>query len=159
VDTIVLGTGFHVSDIPASQHLRGKHGRRLSEVWHESAQAYYGTAVAGFPNFFFLTGPNTGLGHTSMIYMIESQIEYVLDAIRTMEEHALEVVEVREDVQAAFNEEVQSRMPETVWLTGGCASWYLDPQGRNTVLWPDFTFRFRQRTRRFDLPSYRTVAA
>ena len=159
IDTLVLGTGFHVTDIPASQHLRGKDGRLLSEVWHESSQAYYGTAVAGFPNFFFLTGPNTGLGHTSMVFMIESQIEYILDCLRQMDERGLDTVEVRPDVQAAFNEEVQARMPQTVWLTGGCSSWYLDPTGRNTTLWPDWTFRFRQRTRSFDLPSYVTTPA
>ena len=157
VDSLILGTGFHVTDIPASQHLRGKDGRRLSEVWHESAQAYFGTAVAGFPNFFFLTGPNTGLGHSSMVFMIESQIQYVVDCLRKMRQEGLETVEVRPEVQAAFNEEVQARMPDTVWMTGGCSSWYLDPTGRNTTLWPDFTFRFRQRTSSFDLPSYSTT--
>ena len=159
VDAIALGTGFRVSDVPPSRHLRGRDGRLLSEIWHESAQAYNGTTVAGFPNFFFLAGPNSGQGHTSLVYMIEAQIEYALDALRTMEEHGIESVDVRPEVQAAFNAEVQSRMPPTVWLTGGCASWYLDPQGRNTTLWPDFTFRFRRRMERFDLASYSTVRA
>jgi cyclohexanone monooxygenase len=89
--------------------------------------------------------------------MIEAQIEYVIDALRVMEEHGVEAVDVRPEVQSAFNAEVQSRMPPTVWLTGGCASWYLDPQGRNTTLWPDFTFRFRRHLRRFDLASYRAL--
>jgi cation diffusion facilitator CzcD-associated flavoprotein CzcO len=154
VDTIICGTGFHVTDFPPARLLRGKDGRLLSEVWHESAQAYLGTTVAGFPNAFMLTGPNTGLGHTSLVYMIESQVEYVLDCIRTMERSGIQTVEVRPEVQTSFNQEVQSRMPETVWMTGGCSSWYLDPTGRNTTLWPDWTFRFRQRTRRFDLASY-----
>ena len=159
VDTIVLGTGFRVSDVPAARHVRGPDGRLLSEVWHDSAQAYYGTTVAGFPNLFFLAGPNSGQGHTSLVYMIEAQIEYAIDALRVMEEHGIEAVDLRPEVQAAFNEQVQSRMPDTVWLTGGCASWYLDPQGRNTTLWPDFTFRFRRKLQRFDLASYRVLRA
>jgi hypothetical protein len=83
-------------------------------------------------------------------------VEYVLDCIRTMGQRGLQTVEVRPEVQTSFNQEVQSRMPDTVWINGGCASWYVDPNGRITTLWPDFTFRFRRRTRRFDLPSYVT---
>jgi cation diffusion facilitator CzcD-associated flavoprotein CzcO len=157
VDTIVLGTGFHVTDMPASERVRGKDGRRLSEVWNKGAESYLGTTVAGFPNFFLLIGPNTGLGHTSLVYMVEAQHDYVLDCLRTMDERGLETVEVRPEVQTAFNEEVQARMPGTVWVSGGCASYYIDPNGRITTLWPDFTFRYKQRTRRFDLPSYVTT--
>jgi hypothetical protein len=117
-------------------------------------QAYKGTSVAGFPNLFLVTGPNTGIGHTSLVYMIEAQIRYVLDALRTMDRRGLAELEVRPDAQEAFNDGLQRRMRRTVWNAGGCASWYLDSRGRNTTLWPDFTWQFRRLTRRFDARAY-----
>ena len=153
-DVIVFGTGFHVTDMPFAQRVTGRDGRLLADVWAGGAQALYGTTVASFPNFFMLTGPNTGLGHTSMVFMMESQFSYVLDALRTMERLGLAAVEPRPEAQEAFNAEVQARMPGTVWNSGGCHSWYLDAQGRNTTLWPDFTWKFRLRTRRFALGDY-----
>lgn len=153
VDTIVFATGFHVTDMPIGQKVRGRGGVLLDDVWRGSPQAYLGATVAGFPNMFTLIGPNTGLGHSSMVYMIESQIRYVLDALRVMEERGLASVEVRKDVQDAYNAELQAKMPKTVWMSG-CASWYIDANGRNTTIWPDFTFRFRKRTARFDVEHY-----
>jgi hypothetical protein len=105
-----------------------------------------------------LVGPNTGLGHTSMVHMIESQVQYVLDALATMERDGLAAVEPTPAAQDAFNAGLQRRLAGTVWQTGGCASWYLDQHGNNTTLWPSFTFVFRQLTRRFDLAAYRTTA-
>jgi cation diffusion facilitator CzcD-associated flavoprotein CzcO len=157
VDTIVFGTGFHVTDPPAADRLWGRDGLLLKDAWRDGMQAYLGAAIAGFPNLFMLIGPNTGLGHSSMVFMIESQIAYVLDCLRTMDDEGLDTVEVRRDVQAGFNAEVQSRLVDTVWNAGGCRSWYLDAAGRNTTLWPTYTWRFRLRTRRFDLGSYRTT--
>jgi cation diffusion facilitator CzcD-associated flavoprotein CzcO len=154
VDTIVLGTGFQVSEMPAARYLRGRDGRLLSDVWKPSAEAYLGAVVAGFPNMFFLVGPNTGLGHTSLVYMIESQTAYVMDALRLMDQRGISTLEVRPEAQRSFNDEVQARMPSTVWMRGGCASWYIDPAGRNTTLWPDWTWRYRQRTARFDPEAY-----
>ena len=113
-------------------------------------QAYLGVAIAGFPNFFFLSGPNTGTGHQSQVFMIESHLEYVMDAVRTMKRRGLRTVEVRPEVQEAYNRELQERLPPTVWNSGGCSSWYLDETGKNGVIWPDFTWKFRQRTRRFE---------
>jgi len=153
VDTIILGTGFHVTDPPTARLVRGRGGRTLAEAAGDSPRAYLGTAMAGFPNVFKIIGPNTGLGHSSMVFMIESQLEYVMDAIRTMDERALASVEVRPAAVERFNAEVQAMMAGTVWASG-CASWYLDALGNNTTLWPDFTFRFRRRTRRFDADSY-----
>jgi hypothetical protein len=92
-----------------------------------------------------------------MVYMLESQAAYVLDCLRQMQKGALATVEVRPEVLAAFNEELQARMPKTVWASGGCSSWYQDANGRVTFQWPDFTFRFRRRTRSFDLASYYTT--
>ena len=126
----------------------------LHEVWDGSPQAHKGTAVAGFPNMFFLVGPNTGLGHNSMVFMIEAQITYVLDALRTMRAQGAGRLEVRPEAQRAYNEAIQRKLEGTVWNTGGCASWYLDENGRNTTLWPDFTWRFWRRTRRFDPAPY-----
>ena len=153
IDAIIFGTGFEVTDMPVATQVRGRDGRLLGEVWDGSPRAHLGTAIAGFPNFFMMLGPNTGLGHSSMVYMAESQIAYVMDALRCMSERDLETVKIRAEAAEAYNERVEERMEGTVWNTG-CASWYLDDTGRNATLWPDWTWRFRQRTRSFDPEEY-----
>jgi cation diffusion facilitator CzcD-associated flavoprotein CzcO len=157
VDTIIFGTGFHVTDIPVADRITGRDGVTLKERWAEGMKAYKGSAVAGFPNLFLLVGPNTGLGHSSQVFMIESQIAYVLDAVRHLDRTG-DVVEVRDDAEGAWDAGVQRAMGRTVWTTGGCASWYLDERGRNTTLWPGSTWRFRRHTARFDPAAYRVVA-
>jgi cation diffusion facilitator CzcD-associated flavoprotein CzcO len=154
VDVIIYGTGFRVTDMPAAERVRGRDGRTLSETWAGSMQAYLGTSIAGFPNLFMLVGPNTGLGHNSIVFMVESQVEYVLGALRAMDAGGVASVDVRPDVQDAYNAELQDQLKGTVWATGGCASWYLDDTGRNTTLWPGSTWPFRRRTRRFDPAAY-----
>jgi cation diffusion facilitator CzcD-associated flavoprotein CzcO len=154
VDTIVFGTGFHVTDMPAAERIRGRDGVLLADLWQGSPQAYAGTSVAGFPNLFLVPGPNTGLGHTSVIFMIESQVSYVVDALRYLDRERAAAVEVRPEAQAAFNADVDRRMRGTVWTSGGCRSWYLDATGRNSTLWPGFTWPFRRMMRRFDPASY-----
>ena len=153
VDAIIFGTGFRVTDMPVAKAVRGRDGRTLDDVWQGSPRAHLGTAIPGFPNLFMLLGPNTGLGHGSMVYMIESQVAYVMDALRTMREHDAETVELRPEILAASTADIDARAEGTVWNTG-CASWYLDATGRNATLWPDWTFRFRRRLRRFDAASY-----
>jgi cation diffusion facilitator CzcD-associated flavoprotein CzcO len=153
VDTIIFGTGFQVTDMPVGKQVRGRDGRTLDESWQGSPRAHLGSTVPGFPNLFMLLGPNTGLGHNSMVYMIESQIAYVLDALATMERERAATVEVREEAVVSFNDRLEEQLSGTVWNTG-CASWYLDDTGRNVTLWPDWTWRFRRRTARFDRPSY-----
>ena len=153
VDTIILGTGFHVTDPPSARLVCGRDGRPLAKMAATGIQAYRGATIAGLPNFFKLIGPNTGLGHSSMIFMIESQLRYVMDALRVMDERALASFEVRPEAMAAYNARIQAKMPGTVWMSG-CASWYLDAHGNNTTIWPDFTFRFRHHTRRFDEGAY-----
>jgi cation diffusion facilitator CzcD-associated flavoprotein CzcO len=153
VDAIVFGTGFHVVDMPVAKMVHGRDGHALEDVWDGSPNAHLGTAVAGFPNLFILLGPNTGLGHSSMVYMIESQIAYVMDALRELRRNGHRTVEVRREVQERFNRDVQARMKGTVWSTG-CKSWYLDEKGNNPTLWPDWTWRFRQRTAKFDPAEY-----
>lgn len=157
VDTIIWGTGFQVTNPPSTRSVRGRDGRLLGEVWQGSPRAHLGTSVAGFPNFFLLLGPNTGLGHNSVVLMVESQIAYVMDCLSTMEQRGLATVEVRPEAQDAFASEMQGRMRDTVWMTGGCASWYLDATGRNSTLWPGSTWSYRLRTRRFDAASYRVT--
>ena len=152
-DVIVAATGFRVTDSPASHRIRGRDGRTLAEHWKGSPQAYKGTTIAGFPNLFMLLGPHTGLGHTSVLLMIESQIDYVLGALRTMDERRIAALEPRPAAQAAFVAAVRRRARGTVWESGGCASWYLDAGG-HSVLWPDSAWRFRRALRHFDLTSY-----
>jgi cation diffusion facilitator CzcD-associated flavoprotein CzcO len=149
VDTIVFGTGFHVADMPIGNWVEGRDGKRLVDVWEGSPRAHMGSMIAGFPNLFLLLGPNTGLGHSSMVYMIESQINHVMDGLRVMRERGAAVAEVTPEAQAAYNAELQAKLETTVWNTG-CQSWYLDETGRNPTVWPDWTWRFRLRTRRFD---------
>ena len=155
VDTIIFGTGFHVTDIPVASRLAGRGGVLLAEHWRDGMHAHRGTTTAGFPNLFVLVGPNTGLGHTSQVFMIESQIAYVVDALRQAGARGAATVEVRPEAEAAWNAQVQEDMAGTVWTSGNCASWYLDASGRNTTLWPSFTWRFRRETRRFDPAAYR----
>ncbi|MFN2561311.1 MAG: flavin-containing monooxygenase [Jatrophihabitans sp.] len=160
VDAIVVATGFHVTDSPTYQRIIGKDGRSLASVWDEyGQQAYKGAAVAGFPNLLFVVGPNTGLGHSSMVYMIESHLNYLSSALQAMDKHDLKTFEVRHDVQRKYNENIQKHMGRTIWKTGGCASWYLDKHGNNTTLWPSFTFAFRRITRHFDVQAYDTTRA
>jgi cyclohexanone monooxygenase len=159
VDAIVVATGFHVTDSPAYDLIFGADKRSLGDVWRESGQsAYKGATVVGFPNMIFVIGPNMGLGHSSMVYMAESAINYLSSALRELDHHDIATFEVRSDVQQAYNAQLQRRMKKTIWTRGGCSSWYLDEHGNNTTLWPSFTFAFRQLTRRFDLAAYRTTA-
>jgi cation diffusion facilitator CzcD-associated flavoprotein CzcO len=153
VDTIILGTGFTATDLPAARTVRAADGRTMRERWGGSATAYLGTTVADFPNLFLIIGPNTGLGHSSMIFMMESQANYIVDALKTMTARNLAAVTVTERAVEEFNDEIQAKLARSVW-NSGCSSWYLDASGRNTSLWPDFTWRYRQRTRRFDPDRY-----
>lgn len=113
-----------------------------------------GTAVHGFPNLFLMYGPNTNLGHSSIVYMLESQATYIADAIRTMRTHGLRSVEVTDGAQRRYNSGLDPILAETIWNAGGCQSWYLDRKGRNSVMWPTFTWKFRQATRQFDSENY-----
>ncbi|GAA3228420.1 NAD(P)/FAD-dependent oxidoreductase [Actinocorallia longicatena] len=143
-DTLILGTGFRSTEFLAPMAVHGRNGRELSEEWRDGAQAHLGITVHGFPNLYLLYGPNTNLGHNSIIYMLESQFSYVMACIRSG--HTLEV---RKDVQNAFNDEVRRRMRTTVWNTG-CTSWYQTADGKHVNNWPGYTFAYRRATRRPD---------
>lgn len=154
VDTLIFATGFYVTDLPSARYLRGVGGAVLADVWDGSPQAYRGTSIPGFPNLFLLVGPNTGLGHNSIVFMIEAQLAYLLSALRTMERRGAKRIEVRNDAWKSYNDHLQARMDRTVWNSGGCMSWYIDAKGRNTTIWPDFTWRFWQQMRHFDEAAY-----
>ncbi|WP_201294811.1 MULTISPECIES: NAD(P)/FAD-dependent oxidoreductase [unclassified Nocardiopsis] len=154
VDTIILGTGFHVTEPPVARRIFNPEGTSLADHWGSDAQAFRGTTVAGFPNLFVLAGPNTGLGHTSQVFMIEAQIRYTMQALKYLCRNRLDRLDVRPEAQEAYNSMVNRSMEGTVWVTGGCDSWYLNANGRNTTLWPTFTWDFALRTRWFDPHNY-----
>jgi cation diffusion facilitator CzcD-associated flavoprotein CzcO len=152
VDALIYGTGFKVIDYLSAIQVIGAGGRDLNEVWRESVRNYLGITVSGFPNLFLLMGPNTGVGHNSMIFMIEAQARYAVQAIRAMRRLALAALDVRPTVEQAFRAEIAGKLAGTVW-TSGCNSWYKTPDGE-VLLWPSFTFDYWRRTRRIDLRDY-----
>ena len=155
IDVLVVATGFFTTDLPVAHIVRGRGGVSLSELWSDrSMEAYKGTTIHGYPNLFQMVGPNVTLSHSSMVFMIESQLAYVVDAIRTRRAQGIGPVEPTQADQDAWNADLQARMKKTVWTTGGCSSWYLDDHGRNTVLWPRTTFAFRKLLSTFDLDAY-----
>jgi cation diffusion facilitator CzcD-associated flavoprotein CzcO len=159
VDAIIHGTGFHVQDMLTGLELRGRGGADLDELWRvDGMKAHRGTTVSGFPNLFLLLGPNTGLGHNSIVHMIESQVHYVIEALDAMDRERAWSAEPTPRAQAAFNRRLEEELSDAVWSVGGCRSWYLDAKGRNTTLWPGFTFRFREDMSRFDPAEYELAA-
>ena len=150
VDVIVWATGFKVMDPPLADRVVGRAGLTLAETFARSHMAAYrGTTIAGFPNLFILQGPNTGLGHSSVVLMSEAQIDYLVPAVA-----ADVVVEVRESAQTAYVDEIDRRLATTVWQEGGCRSWYQDGHGRNIALWPGSTHGFARMMRRPDTDAY-----
>jgi cation diffusion facilitator CzcD-associated flavoprotein CzcO len=149
-DTLILGTGFTITDMPIARRIHGREGVSLDETWSGSPRAHLGTTVAGFPNFFMLLGPNVGNGHSSAILLHEAQAGYVVEALRTLDRQGLASFDVRPEVQAAFNAEVDRRLAGSIWNAGGCASYYLDANGRNATIFPWSTIELRRRLSRFE---------
>jgi len=158
VDAVIWGTGFAATDFLAPMDITGVGGAKLHEVWSGGAEAYRGLTVSGFPNLFLLYGPNTNLGHNSIVYMIESQAAYISDAVGQLAGGVADALDVRPEVQAGFNLRLQEQFDHTVW-TGGCHSWYQTASGKQTNNWPDFTFRYRRATRGIDLDDYQLIQA
>lgn len=157
-DVLIHGTGFEAFNPAASVDIRGRGGRRLADDWRDGPVAFRGVAVAGYPNYFMLMGPNTGLGHNSIVFMIEAQVRYVMQCLRWLDRRRLATVEVREDVQRDYNERLQARFTRTVWRDRPgtawqlpCTSWYVDARGRNTALWPGFSAAYWLTMRRADI--------
>jgi cation diffusion facilitator CzcD-associated flavoprotein CzcO len=157
VDAIVYGTGFKVVDALAEQRIVGRGGRKLQDAWQDGVEAYYGIATAGFPNLFFLLGPNTGLGHNSVVFMIESQVRYILNCLRLLSRTQARAMDVKPGAQRAFNRALRERLDPLVWNAGGCTSWYLDEHGVNRTIWPGFTFEYWARTRRVQAGAYELI--
>ncbi|MFE4914821.1 flavin-containing monooxygenase [Streptomyces sp. NPDC056652] len=171
-DAIVFGTGFHVTDMPIADRVVGADGITLAEAWKDGMRSLRGATAAGFPNWMTIIGPNTGLGNSSMILMIESQLNYMADYLRQLDGlggrgggprgvggSGRVALGPRPAAVRAWNHRVQERMKRTVWNTGGCTSWYLDEQGRNTTVWPGTTAEFRRATREVDLAEYEVIRA
>jgi cation diffusion facilitator CzcD-associated flavoprotein CzcO len=155
VDAVIYGTGFRTQAFVAPMTVRGLGGRTLDDAWRGGAEAYLGIAVSGFPNLFLLYGPNTNLGHNSIIYMLESQFNYIVGCVRALTRATY--IDVRADVQNAFNRELQQRFRRTVW-TSGCRSWYMTAEGKMVNNWPGHTFAYRRATRRPDPRDFRVKA-
>lgn len=155
-DAIIFSTGFETMTFLAPMKVTGLGGRELNEVWRNGAEAHRGVAVAGFPNFFMLYGPNTNLGHNSVIFMIECQIDYILQAIEALKNPRLRWLDVRKGAEDAFNRELQLDMQKTVWA-GGCSSWYKNAQGKVTNNWSSFTVKYWWQMRQIDFDEYSLV--
>jgi cation diffusion facilitator CzcD-associated flavoprotein CzcO len=151
VDAIIFGTGFKVVEAMFNHTIIGSNGLELRDAWTTGPKAYHGIALAGFPNLFLLVGPNTGLGHNSIVFMIETQVRHIMRCLRELD--GGRTIDVKASAERAFNEWVRAKLSGTVWQTG-CRSWYLDRDGRNRTLWPGFTFTYWWRTRSPKLSDY-----
>ncbi|KAA0919554.1 NAD(P)/FAD-dependent oxidoreductase [Dietzia sp. ANT_WB102] len=149
-DVIIFGTGFQPTEPPISRLITGTDGRTLAQHWGGSPRAHNGMTVAGFPNMFLLYGPNTNLGHSSIVYMLESQADHVLRLLDLAERAGRRSIEVRPEVQESYAAKMDRDLAHTVWNEGGCSSWYIDSRGRNSLQWPTFTFRYRKQLRTVD---------
>ncbi|USA55342.1 NAD(P)/FAD-dependent oxidoreductase [Acinetobacter sp. C32I] len=153
VDAIIFGTGFEVSNPPIAKQIRNKHGKSMDEVWQGSAQGYLGTVVEGCPNAFVMFGPNIAVSSSALI-IIEAQLAYILDMLKKVQAQEIETVEIRAEVLEQYNDEIQAALKNTVWNTGGCSSYFIDRNGRNSTLWPWTTFEMRARLAQCDLNDY-----
>jgi cation diffusion facilitator CzcD-associated flavoprotein CzcO len=147
-DVLVFGTGFRVVDAAAELNVTGRDGVKLTDAWAAGVEAFRGITVPGFPNFFMLLGPNTGLGHTSVVFMIEAQVQHVLSCLRILSRARASTIEATAPATRGYNDALQHRLRRAVWSAGGCRSWYLDDAGVNRAIWPGFSFEYWARTRR-----------
>lgn len=144
-DALILGTGFAASEFLSPISITGRAGLTLNDAWAQGAEAYKGITISGFPNFFMLYGPNTNLAHNSIVFMLESQVRYIMSCIRELEAQPGAAMDVKPERLRQFSSQVQERLNKSVWESG-CQSWYLDKNGRNTINWPGFTFTYSRET-------------
>ncbi|WP_290903236.1 NAD(P)/FAD-dependent oxidoreductase [Aquabacterium sp.] len=149
LDLIVYSTGYDATDGVISYPVVGKGGRSVQDVWAEFPRAYLGTSLPGFPNFFVVTGPNTGIGHTSAIFVIEAQMEYIRRAIQAVQKQGAKAIEVKPQAEADYTTMIHREMKQTVWQSGGCTSWYKSKSGHVIAMFPGFSFTFRQMAKAF----------
>lgn len=158
VDCLIYGTGF-ITDprIYLKEFVcTGLNGLELKEAWQDGAESYYGVATKNFPNLFQLLGPNTVLAHNSVIFMIESQVNYILQMMQLVEQSQSDAIVVKDDVQDDFNDQLQRKMKHTVWASG-CVSWYQNAQGKNFTLWPNYTWKYWLKTKKLNAADYRLL--
>jgi cation diffusion facilitator CzcD-associated flavoprotein CzcO len=157
LDAVVFCTGFEVAEIKTDWKIYGLEGRELFEEWHRTGlQAYRGTTIHGYPNLAFILGPNTGLGHNSVVHMMESQMPYILKYLEQLEKSGARYLNLKSEVQAHYNQILQTHFAGTVW-NSGCQSWYMNPQGVNTTLFPGLASRFRREMRKWKLKEYEII--
>lgn len=155
LDALVLCTGFEAADLPITHRIFDGNGRSMADSWTSGGAAYACSTVAGYPNLFIMNGPNSGLGAGSIIYIVESQIQYILGALEYMDGAGASTIEITQEAQDRFIASVDARAEDTVWLNGGCYSWYVDHRyGRLTTVWPDFMHKFRRESGRFKPDEY-----
>jgi cation diffusion facilitator CzcD-associated flavoprotein CzcO len=155
VDVLIFGTGFRVTDVLLGTRIVGRAGVEIHDAWKERVTAFLGITVAGFPNFFLLLGPNTGLGHNSVVLMIEAQVRYVMSCLGMMRRRGQAVMEVRDASQRRFADRIREKLAGTVWLAGGCRSWYQDQRtGESPVVWPGSVVEYQRRTRSASAEDY-----
>ncbi len=155
IDILIFGTGFRATEPLIGIRLVGRRGVEIHDAWRERMSAYLGITVSGFPNLFFLLGPNTGLGHNSVVLMIEAQVRYVMSCLALMKRRKRTVLEVHQEAHTQFVAEIHRRLATTVWQSGGCHSWYQDPRtGENTTLWPGSVVAYSRRTRAISAADY-----
>ncbi len=157
IDALIIATGFQAAENVMRFELKGRNGIDMNEVWSNGAEAYLGTFVSGFPNFFLVVGPNTGLGHSSMILMIEAQVNLVIESIKALKQKNARFIDLKRDALIEYNHDIQQKLSKTVWQNGGCVSWYQMKNGKNVTLWPGFTFTFMKRTKKFEEEKYEVV--
>ena len=144
LDVIVWSTGYDATDGLISYPVTGRNGVSLSERWAQYPRAYLGTTLPGFPNLFIVTGPNTGIGHTSAIFLIEAQMRYIGQAIDAVAQHGATAIEVRAEAEERYTTKIHEEMEQTVWKQGGCHSWYQSKDGHVIAMFPGFSFTFRR---------------
>jgi len=150
LDLIVFATGFNASENNIPYPVCGRNGMTLEKSWRQGAHAYVGTTVPFFPNYFILVGPNTGIGHTSALHIMESQMNYIMQALNSMRKNHWKSIEIKEEVEKDYNKKIHEKLSKTVWQIGGCKSWYQTRDGKNTTLYPSFSFVFRKDSAKFN---------
>jgi cation diffusion facilitator CzcD-associated flavoprotein CzcO len=155
VDVLIFGTGFRATEPLIGVRIVGRGGIEIHDAWRERMSAYLGITVSGYPNLFLLLGPNTGLGHNSVVLMIEAQVRYVMSCLQLMKRAKSRVLEVRQEMQKQFVADIHRRLAGTVWQSGGCHSWYQDQRtGENVALWPGSVVAYVRRTKSASLADY-----
>jgi cation diffusion facilitator CzcD-associated flavoprotein CzcO len=153
LDAVVFATGFASQKLIAPMRVTGPDGRTLDDIWAGGPRAHLGMTVAGMPNLFLIYGPNTNLGHNSVIFMLECQFAYILECLQALQRRGLEVMEVRQEAMDAFDADVQERLRDSVW-SAGCSSWYKNEDGRIVNNWVGAASRYWLATRRPRLSDY-----